>query len=344
MFGKHVLLIGMIILSAVLVGCGDDAPSGGGTTTPLDMVNIGEIIENAVPPEYEAPSAMPAEIDSAWFSGQSPLLEKVFGAVEPQSIHSNIADFKMNSEIFNNTLLVDENGDVVTGVYIDSHLVDWWDGQIMMHFTVTVAALEDPITIPTEFQEVMGTEIDLDYLITPVIEEMPYGEVFIGMKITETEQTVFQYDVNSGDSEDTETRYRYASLNPTDSSFIFKGLGFVEHEGGEMYNYSFNITSEANSDFSYRMSYYSNGSYPITFLHTFLGYGNRDDEFAIKYRMFSPADTNVCDSIWMFDQVFGPDYSEGTGLITEYEDYLDDSLIFDFSTIPMEMLPNPYEE
>jgi hypothetical protein len=81
-----------------------------------------------------------------------------------------------------------------------------------------------------------------------------------------------------------------------------------------MFTYAYSITSEATSQFACRQSYVSNGTPVTTFLHTIIGGGNRDSEFALKYRMFEPADTTVCDSMWMFDQVFGPNYSEGTGV------------------------------
>jgi hypothetical protein len=75
-----------------------------------------------------------------------------------------------------------------------------------------------------------------------------------------------------------------------------------------------------------------------------LGGGNKDTEFALKYRLFEPADTTVCDSMWMEDQVFGPNYSEGTGLITDYASYLDEALIFTNDDVPQLMIPDPWAD
>jgi len=111
-----------------------------------------------------------------------------------------------------------------------------------------------------------------------------------------------------------------------------------------LFAYAFNISSESNSDFSYRNSWYSNGSGTIDFLHTIVGGGNKESEFALRYRCFSPADTTVADSAHMSDQLFGPNYTEGTGLLTDYNDYIDEDLIFGYDLIPMEMLTDPWEE
>lgn len=218
----------------------------------------------------------------------------------------------------------------------------------MMHFTATVTVLDGPTTIPASAQAVIGTTVDVACLISVAVEEMPAGLIRIGMTLNDTTQTIFQWDEGtSGD--DAQSRLYYANLDPTDSSFIFKGLGFCEHPvsaewpNGDRFCWAYNITSEANSDFSYRMSYFSNGTPGMTLLNCFLGGGNKDTEFALKYRTFSPADTSVCDSVWMKDQVFGPNYSEGTGLITDYATYLDDGLMFPYETVPQAMIPNPWE-
>lgn len=342
------VLMGGLLLTAFVVGCSDDdkttTPTTPATGSPIQIVDVASIIENAAPPEFVAPLSAPMAIDSAWQYGQSPILEKVFGSSDPQALYSNIDEFKMSMEIITNTMLVDGNGDLITGEYVDSFPMDFGEGEEMMHFTVTVTALANATTVPADAQAIMGASIDVDYLLAVEMEAQPNAVIRIGLKLTDTEQTLWQWDSGSGDPTDTETRSICASLDPTDSSFVFKGLGYCEHESGDMFNYAFNITSESNSDFTYRMSYYSNGSGYPDFLHTVVGGGNKSDEFALKYRLFVPADTTVCDSLHMYDQVFGPDYSEGTGLISAYEDYLDDGLIFMYDVVPTEVLDNPWAE
>lgn len=337
-------------LVALLAGCSDDKatqqqnPDG----NPIQLVDVAAIVESVAPPEYTTPVGAAAAVDSAWMYGDYPLLENVFGSHEPEALYSNINDFKLSHDILTSTMLVDGDGDLITGTYVDSHLVDMGEDPIMMHFTAIVTALSGPTPIPLAAQEVVGEEVDLEYLVNVTTEEMPNGVIRIGFTLNDTIQTICQWDEGtSGDDE--QTRLVYASLDPRDSSFTFRGLGYCQHPispewpEGDRFCWAYNITADASSDFSYRMGYTSEGE-EWSFRYGFLGGGNKDTEFALKYRSYHPVDTTVCDSTQMLEQVFGPNYSEGVGLITDYDDYLDDDLILPYSAIPQAMIPNPWED
>ncbi len=343
------LLTGVFAL-LLAIGCGKDKTTTSTTNNDsyaIQMVDVGQIIESVAPPEYVSSVSSPTAIDTMWTTGQSPLLDKVFGSTDPQTLYANINDFKLSHDIIASTLRVDANGAIVPGIYVDSHLVTIDNGTGMIHFTATATALDGPTTIPAIAQSVIGTSVDLDYLISVAVDEMPDGVIRIGMTLNDSIQTIFQWDEGTDIGNETSRLY-YATLDPTDSSFVFKGMGYCQHPvstqwpNGDRFCWAYNITSDANSDFSYRMSYFSNGTPGMTFLHTFLGGGNKDTEFALRYRLFSPADTTVYDSYSSRDQVFGPNYTEGTGLISDYASYLNESLIFPYSSVPQEMIPNPW--
>lgn len=341
----NILLFGIIIFSLlVIAGCGDDSTtsSGSPTTSQLQIADIEALIERVAPPEYTAPSGMPAVIDSIWFYGTTPLLGNVFGSEQPEALYSNIREFKQSLEIITNTMRVDGDGNIITGIYVDSHLVDRDEGPSMLHFTATVTALSEPTAIPVEAQALFGTEVDIDYLINVASEEMPNALINIGMTLNDSEQTLFQFDTATGDPTDRESRLIYARLNPADSSFVFKGLIYCLHQDNDLFSCAFDVRSQATSDFSDRVSWYSNSSPENDLLNCIVGGGNKDVEFALKYRVFIPADTNVVDSICMYDQVFGPNYSEGTGLVSSYSEYLDDGLILTYDIVPQAMLTNPW--
>lgn len=311
------------------------------------MVDIGAIIESVAPPEYTTPSGASAAVDSAWAYGDHPLLENVFGSHEPEALYSNINEFKMSHAILTGTMVVDENGEIILGTYVGSHLLDFDDEVTTMHFTANVVSLSGPTEIPLAARTIIGDEVDLEYLVNVAVEEMPGAVIRIGFTLNDTIQAICQWDEGtSGDDE--QTRLVYASLDPRDSSFTFRGMGYCQHPispewpNGDRFCWAYNITSEANTDFAYRMGYTSEGA-DWSFRHSFLGGGNKDTEFALKYHVFSPVDTTVCDSTQILEQVFGPNYSEGVGLITDYADYLDDDLILPYSAIPQAMIPNPWE-
>lgn len=333
-------VFGLMILS----GCGDDksTTSPATTTNPLQIADLQSMIERVAPPEYTAPSAMPMTIDSVWYTGTTPLLEVVFGSEQPQALYTNIAQFKQTLDIISGTMRVDADGHLVTGVYVDSHMIDMGDGEEMAHFTATVTALAEPTPIPQIEQALMGTTVDVDYLISVVVDEQPGMTSNIGISLNGDQQTVFQFDAFEAEGEDLETRLTYASLNTADSSFVFKGLMYCLHPNGEMFNCAFDISSQSTADFAYRVSWYSNGSIDTDILNCLLGGGNKDVEYALKYRMYAPADTSEYSSTDQYDQVFGPNYTEGTGLISNYADYLDDALILTYDIVPQAMMPNPW--
>jgi hypothetical protein len=343
----NTMLVTVAIMAlGLFAGCSEDeTPTTPDTQTyDLNMIDLEALVDQVAPPEFVAPSGAPNEIDSVWLYGDYPMLGKVFGSTDPQTLYANIDAFKMFMGMIAGMVPADVNNNLITGVYVDSVMVDMNGDSIMMHCTATVTALSDSTVIPAEAQEVIGTAVNLDYLVSIVVDEMPNGVVNIGVIINDTEQTLLLYDENMGDPTDTQSRLLYASLNPVDSTFVFKGIGYVLHADNEQFSYVFDITSEANSDFSYRMSWYSNGSLEFDILNCILGGGNKDTEFALSYRMYAPADTTVADSVSMYDQVFGPDYSDGTGLITDYSSYVDEGLQFTYGVIPQAMMTNPWAE
>lgn len=75
-----------------------------------------------------------------------------------------------------------------------------------------------------------------------------------------------------------------------------------------------------------------------------IGGGNKDVEFALKYRQFMPADAEEMDEFSAYDQVFGPNYAEGTSLISEFDEYVNEALIYTHEAIPIETFPSPWAE
>jgi hypothetical protein len=341
---RVVFLTTAVAVMALAVGCSSKKSTTPttGTTHPIQMVAIDSVIRLVAPPEFSAPVTSPASMDSMWLYGNHPMMDIVFGSHEPQALYSNVNDFKLSRDIMQSTLVVDENNHVVPGVYVDSFPVDMGDGLVMQHFTATVTEQNGPITIPAGLQEVMGSSISVDYVLSVDVVEMPNAQVKIGMSLNDSVQTIFQWDAGTGNPADQESRLRYGRLNLADSVFEFKGVGYVLHENGDNFNYAFNISSSANSDFAYRMSYFSNGMQGHTALYSVNGGGNKSTEFALMFRQYVPADTTDCDSMWIRTQLFGPDYSEGNGLITSYENYLGEELVFLNSLLPSAMITDPW--
>lgn len=343
MFKSIMSVLFMACLLLLAVGCSDNDSTSSPQTNHLNLIDIEDLIEETAPPEYIPPSGDPAATDSfeIWTTGQYALLGKVFGSEDPQTLYKNLYEFTGILEMVQNMVQVDADGNIITGVYIDSSMVEMeGEDPVMAHFTTTITELEEVTTIPAIGQTILGETVDLDLLIT--VESDIFTAMQLGVTINETEQTILSFH-NYDHGEQEETQLVLASMDPTDSSYTFRGIGWVGYDNGNIFGFGYNMTSESTSDFTYRMSWYAN-ELEEDMLGCIIGGGNKDVEFALKYRQFMPADDEEMDEFSAYDQVFGPNYSEGTSLISEFDEYVDEDLIYTHESIPIETFPSPWEE
>jgi hypothetical protein len=339
----------VVCLLALAAGCSDNKTTNQtAVPQPLNFVAIDSLIGRVAPPEYTGPTGSPMALDSAWLYGNHPLLANVFGNNDPQTLYANISKFKMNMDICEHFLRADANGAVVTGAVSDSVHIETTPGDsIWFNVSGTVSKLNAAVTIPEAAQSIIGTTVDLDYLITLQIAEIPTASFHLGLKMTDANQTFLWFFKDDGAKG--ETQMDYVSLHLADSTFDFRGIGHCvqapvnQSPDSSRFSWGYTISSSANADFAYRMAYTSNGWQGINQMFKYLGGGNKNTEFALRYRSYMPADTTACDSLHMYDAVFGPNYTEGTGLISAYNSYLDESLFYPYTAIPQLPLANPFQ-
>ncbi len=339
-------------LFLAFVGCSEDTTSpgitgAGGDTTSLTMLDVAGIVRAVTPPVYSAPQGVVAN-DSfeIWTQGDYPLLEKVFGDDEPQTLEQNIYEFEFFMGMLDSILLVDENGDIVTGTYIDSVVREEQGQANVYHGTFEVSALAGVTTIPVAEQDIMGTSYSLDYLIEITIDEIPGGEVKVGFSLDSTEQAMLVYISNmDDDTASTQSSIVYSTLDPRDSTFVFKGVMYGSRPEG-IHSVAYIISSESSGEFGYRASwiYDQVGYEDWTSLGAIIGGGNKDVEFALKFRQYYPVTAQNPDSNWSFDEVFGPNYSNGSGLISSYSTYVNEELIIGYSMLPQAVVANPWAQ
>ncbi len=331
---RRTVLQSIALLASVLmlVGCSsDDAtnPTGttGDNTSSVSFTPFTDLVEDIAPPVFVGASLSP--VDSMWNTGDYSLLGKVFGQDEPMSLYSNLEELDNAIELINELLKVDDSGNYLA----DS---SW----------VVISNLTLPTTIPVGAQVVFGfTEIDVDDLVKfspPTYSDMEYH---IGFTLTDTTQSVLTYfTAPTFDGEGTESFIYYAYANLVDSSVEIKGVFFKDYGNSTSARWVYDIGSVNESDFAYRMSWFSDEMQTFSLLGCIIGGGNKDTEFALRYREYNPADSADYTAESELQQVFGPNYGEGTGLISTYADYLNESLIFTYSSMPDTLLPSPWAE
>jgi hypothetical protein len=332
----------VIILLAFVAGCSDNTTSPNDETTSLDIVDLESMIEDVAPPEYAGPSSSPSSVDSVWSYGDHALLRLVFGD-EPQSLYSNAAQFSEMMTAMETIMEVNANGEVVTGSYSDTVSIDGMDIPVI----AIVTALTEPTPVPTEAQAIFGTTFDLDYLISVTVIGDENMNARIGLSISSTQQTIAYLSASEPGSSDEQADLRYASFNLVDSTFTFKGLGYNHYASGEYFLNAFDISSTTDNDFAYRVCWYN--EYPEASptddsYNCIIGGGNNQTEFALKYRRFIGDDFTEVDSTALYEQLFDPNYGEGTGLISDYDEYIDDALLFDYDVLSHVVITDPWEE
>ncbi|MEZ5357517.1 MAG: hypothetical protein R3F48_01720 [Candidatus Zixiibacteriota bacterium] len=329
---SFVLFFGLLVAVLLIAGCSDDSstnPTAAGAQH-VQFADYEELITEIAPPEYTAPAAKPFVIDPIWNSGTNPLLGKVFSEDEPMSLYANANAFENLIAQIEMMLETNDEGALV----FDTNYI-------------TLTELSSATTLPTYAHDIIGTSVSVENLLDITYEGMPEGAIIqIAFTQSESVETILMYHKypNMDAPAYFETTLYYANYIPADSSFTFKGIFLKDMSATTTARWVYDIHSVNDADFSYRMSWYSDpeGGLTNTLLGCIVGGGNKDTEFALRYRQYIPADSAEYDSTYALDQVFAANYTEGTGLISSYETYVNESLIFTYDQMPTALLASPW--
>ncbi|MEE8576050.1 MAG: hypothetical protein V3T31_02235 [candidate division Zixibacteria bacterium] len=305
---RNLGIVLLCLLTAIImgiVGCSENSTTGGGgeggAFAGVDFAGFIDLVEEITPPAYNGPAQTPVgETDSAWIAGDYPLLGKVFSEDEPMSVYTNVANLDtfltqisaMSSYIED----VENAGDTVVTL----------GGQ--QNFTLELVNLESATVIPAQYDSVFwprSVELDQVIKLEQGGSDNPYS-MHCGYSLSETSQTVLIYHSMSDGTVD-ESSLFYAHVNLIDSSIVIRGVFYKDNGDNTTDSWVYSIFTYEEVDFGYRMSWHADNQ--LSLLGCIVGGGNKDDQFALLYRQFSPADTAVWDSSYVLDQIFDADYN-----------------------------------
>jgi len=329
-----------VAIAAFAFGCGNDnpstAPDNSGTWQPLELADYDYHVRKIAPPVYTAPVTAPAAVDPMWTGTYLP---KVFSTNEPMSLYSNLETFQSLLTELESYLLIDENGDIA----LDSSTGGAWTEHLQ------VFNLTEPTSIPTDanMDALFGASVELNKLVK-LNWTAPDGRLHnedIAFTLNDNEQTVAVFSRQEESATTTTTSMYYASFDPADSSIVMKGMTYKDYGDDTSARWTYLINSVDNSEFSYRMNWYADPSeqVPESMLGCILGGGDKNVEFALEYREYKPADSVDYVDELASEQVFGPDFSEGTGLITTYHEFVAEALWLNYDDQALAPLTSPWD-
>jgi len=338
MSGKHFQIFVLAALALMLVfafGCSDDdsnPTTSGSAWSEANFADFDQLVEEIAPALYTPPAAAPGD----WTTGEVPLLGKVVGDEEPMALYTNLDQFAMVVSELENYILMNDEGVFMldtTASLGDTNVTDF----------VTFSELTGATAVPTAMQDLLGTSLELDYLVDMTWSDMGDNDITqVAFRANDSVQTMFLYDIRAENDSVTCSSVYYGSLDMVDSSIVMKGMTYKSYGNDHNARWVYNINSVDESEFEYQMSWYSNESGDFTLLGCIIGGGDASDEFALKYRVYNPADSVDYVHDQSLEQVFNADYSAGSSLITAYSDYVNENLFMLYAEMPTALLVSPW--
>ncbi len=326
---KKLFLVLFALCALSLIGCGeDDAPTGSGGDakgTVYDFDSYRQWVDMVAPAVYVAPVAAPSgQFDSMWTEGSNPLLGKVFGENEPMSLYANV---EYLDEV------VAELNSILSQGDSSSFVVDTpW---------VSLIDINGAQALPGSVVSIMGfSSVTLDRAL--LIDNPDGDTTHVGFILTDSTQTVLAYR-RSPYQGSWESFLFYGHVNTNDSTVDIKGVFYKVESDQSAHSWVYDIQTVNEVDFAYRMSWYAPDMGDTTGLGCIIGGGDADDQFAMRYRQYIPADAPTVDSIAILDQMFDAQYNYLGAIAAGYETFVDVNDLFLYGDMPQALVESPWD-
>jgi hypothetical protein len=349
----YMLLVLIIVPLFLLGGCSKKSTTTDNPTNnviDVQLANYQALVEEIAPPEYAVGLAKPAiELDSAridtfWYWGNNPLLGKVFGTEESMSLYTNIAELDQIVDQINAAF------DSVKHFGVDTVTITVGIEHMVVEAVVDLESLTTPVAIPENCQPVMGfSTIDLDYHLKFWLTEDTAIGCQLGFKSDANEESFLSFRrMPHGDNpNEFESCLFYAHRDKATDAIEIKEVFFKDYGDSTKAIWVFQIKTVNENDFLYRMSWYADDFGDTSGLACIIGGGNKDEQFALRYNQYRPADRGELDPQDPYGDLsrfFGPNYANlGDSIPDEFVAITDPDSMYHYDDLPMELLNNPLE-
>jgi hypothetical protein len=359
---KRILLI-LSVLSVVplfILGCGkkDSITNNPDNNNVIDvqLADYQELVSQIAPPEYGSSRFKSiadldsAAIDTFWYWGEYPLLGKVFGQDEPMSLYRNIATLDNIVNQINMALdsLQHEGTDTFTITFTAPDTVVTCQAEVMLE------ALTAPVAIPIDCQPGMGfSEIALDYHLRLTLLDDINISFEMGFKTTDLNETFVCFQRMPHPREtpssplEIESSLFYANRDKVTDAIQIKEVFFKDQGDSTKAIWVFEIKTVNENDFLYRMTWYSDQMGDMSGMSCIIGGGNKDNQFALKYRQHRPAtlpEPDPNDPYGELNRLFGPNYANlGDSIPEAYIAITNPDSMYHYDDLPIALLDNPLE-
>lgn len=348
LLANSVLILGGLLLATVagtllFIGCSDSGPTAGGT---LELVvalpEFDELLSTATPPIFDpspvAPMFMSSTVSdtsiSCWTQGNSALLRRAFGADHQMALHRNMRELR---EMVQWTNRVRRLGDTsFTGIPSDTATLSG---------TMSVTKVRD-VDIPPVCQAAFGeSSIRLQYRTSVQLNEQTQTRIEAGFGQDDSSDALLAYHgFQSPDSihpQAYEHCLVYAVRDRVRDSIRLRGMHIrlYNDQTGQCAMWTYEVTARGQSQFSYRMTWYADDFAISSGVGAFIGSGQRQTQFALRYQQMIPADRlepDPADSLGHVYRLFGPNYADlGSTLSSAWSDEIDPAKMYRYAHLPV---------
>lgn len=348
LLANSVLILGGLLLATVagsllFIGCSDDKPTAAGTLeVVVALPEFDELLSTATPPIFDPSPAAPMFMSLAvpdtgigcWTQGHGALLRRAFGGDQPMALHRNMRELREMVQWMNRVRRLGDTS--FTGIPSDTATLSG---------TMSVARVRN-VDIPPVCQAAFGdSSIRLQYRASVRLNEQTQTRIEAGFRQDDSTDAMLAYHGFQSPDSIHPLAYEhclvYAVRDRIKDSVRLRAMHIrlYNDQTGQCAMWTYEVTALNQTQFSYRMTWYADDFAVSSGVGAFIGSGQGQTQFALRYQQMIPADRlepDPADSLGHVYRLFGPNYADlGSTLSSAWSDETDPAKLYRLTHLPV---------